>query len=157
MSTASIVESYLSTHNIPYEVVPHARSTTSLRTASAAHIQPERIAKAVVLEYDDGYMLAVIPANRHVRLGQLRQVMGRDLRMATEYGISRLFPDCDMGAVPPIGYAYGVESIWDESLMEQPDLYFEGGDHESLVHMSTKDFVEMMGDALHGRFTTSIM
>jgi Ala-tRNA(Pro) deacylase len=157
MSAAYTVENYLSTHHIPYEIVSHPRSVTSLRTASAAHIQPDRMAKAVVLEYDDGYMLAVLPANCHVKLGQLRRVMGRDLRMATEYGISRLFPDCDTGAVPPVGYAYGVETVWDESLMEQPDLYFEAGDHESLMHVNTKDFIDMMGDALHGRFTTRIM
>src|SRR5437868_3314580 len=145
MSTAYTVENYLSAHQIPYEVVTHPRSVTSLRTASAAQIEADRIAKAVVLEYDEGYMLAVLPASRHVRLGQLRESMGLDLRMASEYGISRLFPDCDMGAVPPVGFAYGVDTIWDESLSDQPDVYFEAGDHEHLLHLNTKDFVHMMG------------
>ena len=157
MSTAYTVENYLSAHRIPYDVVSHPRSVTSLRTASVAHIEPERVAKGVVLEYDNGYMLAVLPASRHVRLGQLRQMMGRDLRMASEYGISRLFPDCDTGAIPPVGFAYGVETVWDESLMDQPDLYFESGDHESLLHGSTKDFIDLMGDASHSRFSTTIM
>jgi Ala-tRNA(Pro) deacylase len=55
--------------------------------------------------------------------------------------------------VPPIGAAYGIESVWDEQLMQEPDLYFELGDHKHLVHMQTGDYLALLGDVRHGVFS----
>jgi Ala-tRNA(Pro) deacylase len=60
---------------------------------------------------------------------------------------ARLFADCDRGAVPPVGEAYGIPTVWDDSLGDLPDVYFEGGDHRTLIHMSGPDFAELMRGA----------
>ena len=54
------------------------------------------------------------------------------------------------GAVPPLGPAYGIESIWDEQLMNEPDLYFELGDHKHLVHVRTRDYLALLENERHG-------
>ena len=153
MAIAYTVEKYLETHNIPFDVITHPHTATSLNAANSAHITGDSLAKAVLLEDDEGYMVAVLPASHHVKLGMLRNQTGRAVRMATEREISDLFPDCETGAIPALACAYGIETVLDDSLMEQPDIYFEAGDHEELIHMRCEQFEELMSTAVHTQFS----
>ncbi len=73
--------------------------------------------------------------------------------MANEEQIETLFIDCEPGSVPALGAAYGLNVIVDDSLAQQPDIYFEGGDHANLVHVSGSSFQKLMADSKRGRFT----
>ena len=64
-----------------------------------------------------------------------------------------MFPDCELGAIPPVGMLYDIDTVVDDSLLEQPDIYFEAGDHEHMIHMKRKAFGLLMGDALHAAFS----
>lgn len=157
MSMASTVQRYLDDRHVPYELVSHTRTGSSLRTASVARIPPHRLAKAVMLEDDDGLLMAVLPANRHVRLGALRRQLGRDIGLATEQSLGRWFGDCVLGAVPPVGEAYGLRTIVDEELDDEPELYLEAGDHEMLMRISRDDFARLMHGADHAHFAKPIL
>lgn len=154
MAIACTVKDYLSQHRIAYEVLPHSHTMTSLGSAQAAGVDADRLAKAVVLEDELGYLMAVLPASHHFKLGSLRNQTGRHIQMARETEMLDLFKDCAAGAVPALGAAYGIETIWDDSLQEQPDIYFEAGDHEQLVHLSGKQFLDLLGTARHGHFSS---
>jgi Ala-tRNA(Pro) deacylase len=116
-------------------------------------VSADSLAKAVVLKGGDGFMLAVLPASRHIHFEELRRLLGRDVDMANEEQVETLFVDCEPGAVPALGAAYGLNVVLDESLAQLPDVYFEGGDHANLIHMSGTSFQELMAKACHGRFT----
>lgn len=146
MGMAPTLESYFRAHPVPYELLYHQPSATSLETARTSHLSPEQLVKAVVLNDGERCVVAVLPASRHVELGELNMRMGRIMRLLSEDEFARYFPDCERGAVPALAAAYGMDVVWDESLAEQPDLYFEGGDHRTLVHMKTRDFLKMMRD-----------
>jgi Ala-tRNA(Pro) deacylase len=73
--------------------------------------------------------------------------------LATREDVEGVFDDCDLGAVPPLGPAYGIESVWDEQLMKEPDLYFELGDHRHLVHVRTQDYLALLENERHGSFS----
>jgi Ala-tRNA(Pro) deacylase len=118
-----------------------------------AHISGELVAKAVVLQDDDGYVLAAVPSTHRVELDALGRALDRSVNLATESEISELFEDCAVGAIPPIGNAYGLEILLDVSLTALSDVYFEAGDHRSLVHMSGTDFAFLMIDAQRGTFS----
>ena len=154
MATAITLEQYLDRNGIAYDVLPHAPTRSSLRTAEASHVPADRLAKAVVLKKDRGYLLAVLPASQQLEWKALGEWINQNLTLATEDEIAWLFPDCTPGAVPPIGEAYGIETIVDDSLTEQPDIYFEGGDHATLVHMAGPAFCQLMTGAKHGRFSS---
>jgi Ala-tRNA(Pro) deacylase len=72
--------------------------------------------------------------------------LDRPVSMATEEEIATLFPDCEIGAIPPVGAAYGLETVVDDSFDRVSDIYFEAGDHRSLVHISDKEFHNLMMD-----------
>jgi Ala-tRNA(Pro) deacylase len=153
MPIARTIEEFLKSHGVAYEVIQHPRSVSSMRTAQVAHIPGDRLAKSVLLEDDDGYLMAIIPSTHRIDLGKLHHQLNRRVGLAIEKEVTELFSDCDPGAIPAIGAAYRVDTIVDDTLLQQPDVYFEAGDHEALVHMSGQAFSTMMADAAHGRFT----
>lgn len=147
MAVAARVKHYLVEHEIPCAYMDHAPSASCLEAAHRSHVAPAELAKAVVLEDDYGYVVAVIPSDRQLDLAKLRDAMDRDLALASEDEIAGLFPDCERGAVPPTGEAYGIATVWDTSLGERPQVYFESGDHRTLVRMSGSAFTGLMSAA----------
>ncbi len=147
MSMASNVRNYLDRTGIHYSVDRHPYASTSMRTAQVAHVPGDQIAKGVLLKDAAGYVLAVVPATHYVRIGKLDEQLGRDLETAPEDDLASVFSDCEIGAVPALGRAYDLDTVVDQSLRGQPDIYFEGGDHEELVHLAGEDFEELMEDA----------
>src|SRR5947209_468295 len=139
--------------NVTYEVMTHDPTMSSRRTAQACRVSGDRVAKAIVLRRNGGYMLAVLPASHHLRLPDLRERLGDDVDMANESEIDELFADCAHGAVPAAGRCYGLDIIVDESIQKQPEIYMEAGDHETLLHMSRTQFARLTADAMHGRFS----
>jgi len=156
MAIAIALARYLAERGVKYDVVEHSHTATALDSARTSHISLDRLAKAVVLKGDNGFMLAVLPASSHIQFTQLRKQIGADVNMASEEQIESLFHDCEPGAVPALGAPYGLKVIVDDSLASEPEIYVEGGDHASLVHVSGSEFRELMADARHARFTEAL-
>ena len=152
MTIAPTLQKYLD-RSVRYDVITHEPTMSSTRTAEACHISGDCLAKGIVLRHDGGYLLAVLPASHHISLRDLRTQIGDDVALADEADLDRLFRDCAHGAVPPVGECYGLEVIVDDSVEAQPDVYLEGGDHATLVHMDQAQFARMMADARRGRFS----
>lgn len=153
MAIAITLKDYMEEHDLEYEVVSHDKSHTSMETAQCAHIPGDKVAKTVVLEDEQGYVMVVVPATHRVEMGTVQRYLQRQLKLADEPELQRIFTDCELGALPPVGDPYGVETMIDDSLAEQTDIYFEAGDHEALIHMSCEQFELMMADAEHGSFS----
>ncbi len=150
MSLATRVRWYLDSHHIEYDVVHHEHSTTSLDSGRKANVPPGRVAKGVLLEDERGYVLALIPAACRLEFAAIEDVVHRRLELAGEPELADIFGDCEPGAVPALGDAYNVPMLVDDSLLGLPDLYFEGGDHEDLVHVGAEAFRELVKKASHG-------
>lgn len=147
MTVAPRLQQYIAGHEIAWEPVEHRTSACGMDSAHRAHVPPGEVAKAVLLEDSYGYVIAVIPADRRLDVGKIGAALDRDLALADETEVSYLFPDCAPGAVPPLGEAYGMTTVWDASLAEKPHVYFEGGDHRTLVRVSGKAFASLMSAA----------
>lgn len=144
MAIAAKVLGALSSADVEYETVSHPKTYTSADTASAAHVADDHIAKGVVLTDEKGYVLAVIPASQWVDTHRLREELNRDLHLAPENEVDELFSDCESGAIPPLGAAYGVDMVLDEALMSLATVYFEAGDHERLIQVDGDGFRQLM-------------
>ena len=140
MTISNTLKSYLDNSGIAYETIEHPLSSFSQDTAQSAHVPGQRLAKGVLLSDAQGYLLAVLPAPMHVDLDLLNELLERDLLLVDEAEVAKLFPDCDVGAVPPIGKPFKLKVALDKSLCEEPDIYFEGGDHVELVRVGGTDF-----------------
>jgi Ala-tRNA(Pro) deacylase len=153
MPIAPTLHKYLAAEKIEYDEIPHVYTMTSARAAQACHVPGDRVAKAIVLRRDGGYMLAVLPASHHLRMAELRERFGDDVDMASEGELAELFMDCAQGAIPAAGKCYGLDSIVEDSIQNEPEVYMEAGDHETLLHLSRAQFARLTADAMHGRFS----
>jgi Ala-tRNA(Pro) deacylase len=147
MTIAASVQDCLVREGVRYEMIAHERTGDSNHSAQTAHIPGDRLAKCVMLEDDKGFLMAVVPASHKVDLGAVRRQLNRELGLVTDRALVELFKDCEQGALPPLGLAYGIDTILDECLVDAPDIYFEAGDHQSLVHVSGSAFLKLMGNA----------
>jgi len=153
MAIAITLQHYLDHLGVDYEIIPHPYADTGLDTADRAHVPADKLAKSVILEDEGGYLMAVCPASRRIKLGELYREINRRLEFADESELADMFGDCVLGAVPPVGELYGVDVVVDLDLFMQPDIYFEAGDHVDLVHVSAENFQKLMSNADHASFT----
>jgi Ala-tRNA(Pro) deacylase len=153
MSIPARLSSYLDQRGTRYEILMHKHSRCSAETARVAEIPPHQLAKPVIVEDDTGFVMAVVPGDRNVLLGQLSRLLDRKhLRLADATRVATMFTDCDRGAVPALGMAWGVETVVDDELEARPVVYVEAGDHERLLRLSHDQFHALMLAARHGRF-----
>lgn len=149
MAIARTLMSYLQERGISYDLVEHKHTETALAAAQEANVPVHQVAKAVVLCDDAGYVLGVLPASHSLEIEWVNEVLGRKLEMACEQEFSNLFADCEPGAVPALGEAYGVQVVWDDELAYTADIYIEAGDHEHLIWLDRRDFKKLMSSLPH--------
>lgn len=153
MAIAESVKSFLQQKSVAYELVSHPHTGSSHETAEASHVNEDHIAKAVMVKDADGYAMVVVPASNYVEMKHVRKELDRPLELVEEDEFAKLFPDCEAGAVPPLGPAYQIETFLDEALTTLANVYFESGDHEHLVHISGNDFKALFSGVRHGHYS----
>jgi Ala-tRNA(Pro) deacylase len=153
MAVATTLKEYLNRWGVEYEVVPHEYTGSSQETAQAAHVPGDKLAKCVMTEDYRGYLMVVVPASHEVEFSLLDENLDRRLELAEEEELADIFVDCELGAIPPLGEAYGVDVAVDDSLADCDDVYFEAGDHAELLHLRGEDFRDLMAGAEHGHFS----
>jgi len=151
MAVAAQLTKYLATHGATYDVVEHQPTISAKETAQQARIPSDRMLKAVLLRDKHSYVLAVLPASERLNLGRIRISLDRRVRLATEEEIAKVLSDCEPGAIPAIGAAYNLDMLVDDTLGNRSDVYFEGGDHRSLIHMNGAEFLQLAASARHER------
>ena len=151
MSIPLRVTSYLEQHSVRYEVCAHGYSRTSAQTARQAHVPPHLLAKSVLVEDEGGCVLAVLPADRPVKLHQLARLLDRhELHLSDEARLADVMGGCIRGAVPAVGMAWGLETVVDDELADNEVVYIEAGDHERLLRLTRDQFATLMREARHG-------
>jgi Ala-tRNA(Pro) deacylase len=153
MGIAISLQQYLDGHGVPYDVMTHERTLCSTATARASSISEDNLAKGVLMRRGDGYLLAIVPASCHVELEALGKWLKQPIELASEVEASTIFGDCEMGCVPPVAGPYDLMSVMDDSLEGFKDIYFEGGDHRTLVHLTGRDFHRLMADVPHAHIS----
>lgn len=153
MAISQRLRGYLDRCGTRFDEWPHEHSSEMARAAQAAHVPGRQVAKAVLVQAGDEYMLAVLPSSKHVSFNFLQQWLARDVTLAEEHTTAALFPDCELGAIPPVGAAYGLKTIIDDDMLMDQDVWFEGGDHSTLVHMNAENWRRLQKGAGHFAFS----
>lgn len=154
MSISARISTFLDKQGVNYHTIKHHHSKSSVGSALAAQIPLHKLAKGVVLEDHQGKkMIAILPTDYKVSLQLLNERFNAKFHLLQEQEVYPLFDDCDLGAVPPIGEAYHINAIYDDVLLQEPDIYLEAGDHETLIHLDKQEFIKLMERSQHTRFS----
>lgn len=155
MTIAQKLNQYLTDQRAEYDLIDHVPTRSSIETARICRVPAKQMVKAVLLDADQDYLLAVLPANRRLELAELRSGLGFKPHLVDEKKLANIFDDCAVGAIPALAAGYGVKTMVDDSLNDQADLYFEAGDHASLIHMSGAEFSRLTEQAQRGQFSNA--
>ncbi len=132
---------FLDSHRAKYVVISHSATFTAQEIAASAHIPGKELAKTVVVKLDSKLAMAVLPASRKVDFAALKSATGaRQVGLASEKEFQGMFPDCELGAMPPFGNLYGMEVWVDESLTRDTEIAFNAGSHTELIRLAYEDF-----------------
>ncbi len=143
MTMSARLKSHLDTAHVSYSPVVHVPTSGSQYAAMVLHVPGKNVAKTVVLRTGKKNLLAILPASYHVNLTKLGTIVGSPVGLLDEKEFTKLFPDCEAGAVPPFGELYNLPVYMDEALAEDPEIIFSAGTHSDGIRMSNTDFVRL--------------
>ena len=141
----SKLREYLQSQNVEFTVIKHQSPVyTAQEIAASAHIPGKELAKTVMIKLDGELAMTVLPASYRVDFKLLQDGTGATkVELASEREFKGMFPDCEVGAMPPFGNLYGMTVYAAESLAEEVEIAFCGGTHTELIRMSFQDFKKL--------------
>jgi Ala-tRNA(Pro) deacylase len=135
------LKDFLNVNKIKYVSVVHSQAYTAQEIAELTHITGKELAKTVIVKKDDRMTMAVLPASHKIDWNLLKEATGAGkIELATEKEFKDMFPDCEIGAMPPFGNLYNMEVYVEESLTKDREIAFNAGSHIELVKLSYEDF-----------------
>lgn len=156
MSTSITVRRYLNKQDVRYATTEFAGSVDEMFHKGNENINPAQIAKAVVLKDIRGMLMAVLPGPHILDIEAINRQLHRNLREAGTEDYQSVFSDCSPGVLPPLGEAYGFETVIDDGLLDQDLVYFMSGNNNELVRISGYDFQLLHSNAWFGNTFSQI-
>jgi Ala-tRNA(Pro) deacylase len=136
---------YLDRTAVQYSHSIHSPAYTAREVAAAEKMPAHNLAKAVIYHGDNGFGMLLIPGDYVVDFATVLRLLGlNQIRLATEIEIGHLFPDSELGAMPPIGNLIEMPILLDEALAGDEFIAFNAGTHRDVIHMSFVDFVTVV-------------
>jgi len=135
------LKEFLDNHNVEYITISHSKAYTAQKTAASAHIPGKELAKTVIVKFDGKMAMTVLPASYKIDFDQLKIASGANkVEISSEDEFRDIFPDCELGAMPPFGNLYDMEVYVAMTLAEDEEIAFNACSHTELVRMKYKDF-----------------
>ncbi len=139
------LQEYLDSHHVHYEVLGHEAAYTAPEIAHTLHVSGKMFAKVVMVKADGRFVMVVLPSNWRIDFRRLTEELGAlRVRLATEDEFIGLFPDCQIGTMPPFGNLYGMDVFVDQSLTEDEQIVFKAGMYDGAVKLRYQDFANLV-------------
>jgi Ala-tRNA(Pro) deacylase len=142
---AKKLKEFLDSHQVKYVTISHSPAYTAQEIAACAHVKGRELAKTVMVNLDGEMAMAVVPASHKVSLERVATAAGAGrVRLAGEPDFKNLFPECDIGAMPPFGNLYGMGVYVSDTLAKDEEIAFNAGSHTELIKLSYRDFERLV-------------
>ena len=139
------LKKFLDEKGVNYKTIKHPEAFSAQEVAASIHVPGKEMAKVVILKGDDKYFMSVLPASYIVITDVLKKILNvKNLRLATEEEFENLFPDCEVGAMPPFGNLYNVDVYMDKTLSQNKEIVFLAGSHMESIRIKYNDYVALV-------------
>lgn len=139
------LEDYLDAQGVKYVTSCHSTAYSAQELAAMLHVAGRELAKTVIIKVDEGFAMVVLPASRRINFSRLREALkGKQVELAAEWEFADLFPDCELGAMPPFGPLFHLPVYVDHTLTEDEEIVFNDGSFATAVRMAYKDFARLV-------------
>ena len=144
MATTNLLQ-YLNKTGVPFELLNHVPAFSAHDVAAATHIPDSESAKTIIIRADDSKWMVVLPADHRLNENMVRHALGaKHIHFVREEELISLFPDCEVGAMPPLGNLYSMPVVMDKSLAEDEEIVFNACTHTESIKMKFKDFENLV-------------
>lgn len=145
MSCKTRLETYLRDNRVDYQLQHHPQAFTAQGVANTMHLSNQAMVKVVMAFADDKLVMLVLPAGADVDLKDAAYMIGaKKVQLAQEKDFEALFPDCELGAMPPFGNLYNLPVYIDHALAQNEMIYFQAGNHIDTMSIRYKDFIRLV-------------
>jgi len=145
MTILKKLKDYLEKNQVRYEVGYHERVYTSQEIAAAMHVPGKELTKVIMVKADGKMVMLVLPTSYRVDTKKLKKVFQcKRLGIAKEKDFEELFPDCEIGAMPPFGNLYNLEVWVDQILTEDELIIFQAGSHVETLRIKYSDYARLV-------------
>lgn len=152
MPCAKLLE-YLRKNHVDFELKEHPSAYAAQDVAYKSGVPARLFAKTVMVRLDGAMAMAVLPADSRIDFHLLRECARADtIALATEEEFAALFPDCELGAMPPFGNLWGMPVYIAGSLLRTDLIAFNAGSHREVITMPFWQF-EKLAEPRIGYFT----
>jgi len=139
------LKEYLDKFEVPYITITHSQAFTAQKVAASAHIPGKNMVKTVMVVVNGQMAMAVLPASYRVDFNLLKEITGEGtVRLASETEFKDMFPDCEVGAMPPFGNLYNLDVFVAVALTEDDEIAFNAGNHSEVIQMTYSDFEKLV-------------
>jgi Ala-tRNA(Pro) deacylase len=139
------LKEYLDKNEVPYVSITHSQAFTAQQIAASAHIPGRKMVKTVMVVINGMMAMAVLPASYYVDFNLLKDITGEgNVRLASETEFKDMFPDCEVGAMPPFGNLYNISVYVAKVVQEEEEIAFNAGTHTEIIQMSYRDFERLV-------------
>lgn len=136
---------YLDEHGKKYVVTKHSPAFTAQEVAASAHVPGKEMVKTVIVKVDGDMKMVALPSTHDVDFDAIKDALNAsEVELATEDEFENMFPDCELGAMPPFGNFFDMDTLVAESLTEDEEISFNAGTHKELVRMNYSDYEELV-------------
>lgn len=135
------ITEFLDKSGVKYEVLEHRPVFSAQRLAQIEHEPGRFVAKPVIVKADGRFLMCVLPADAKIDLETLKgQLDAKSVELADEEDFAELFPDCEVGAEPPFGSLFHLETVMDKALEKDDHIVFRAGSHTKAVRLNMADY-----------------
>jgi Ala-tRNA(Pro) deacylase len=133
----------LKREHVSYELVPHRHTETAMAEARALDVDPDQVAKTLILRTPFGYVRVVLRAVDRLDLEKARFALDTtDVELASELDLVGSYPEFELGAVPPVGGAYDRVLV-DQRVFDHAFVLFEAGTHDESIRLRTTELLSV--------------
>jgi Ala-tRNA(Pro) deacylase len=142
---AKTLKAFLDKEQVKYVSIQHSAAFTAPEVAASVHVSGRDFAKTVIMMIDGEMAMVVLPSNRLLVLSELREMLDMShVRLASEAEYREVFPDCEVGAMPPFGNLYGLKTYVTSNLAEEKEIAFNAGTHTEVIKLAFADYERLV-------------
>lgn len=139
------LKDYLKKNNIAYDIIKHPIAYTAQEIAELSHLSSKKIAKTVIVSIEDELVMVVTSAHLKVDLSKLQKIFpAKNISLATETQFQNRFPNCELGAMPPLGTLFNMKVYITEELTKTEKIAFNAGTHAELIEIRYQDYAQLV-------------
>lgn len=144
MAMSQNLKKYLDKENVSYEAIEHKVDYTAQEIAGSLHVPGKQMVKSVIVKVNGEFIMCVLPSIHLIDFEKLKNITNsKDVQLAEENEIAKLFPDYEIGTEPPFGQLYGLKVYADKILQEDDEIVFNAGTHTDVVRMKLNDYMRL--------------